>query len=54
MKGGIILFHLILILRYVVYLRVFENSVEKIFGTKRLLRRKLYNDELHDVYSPDI
>jgi hypothetical protein len=34
-------------------LRVFENSVLKIFGPKReedTLWRKLYNDELHSLY----
>jgi hypothetical protein len=35
-------------------LRVFENRVLKIFGPKREedgSRRKLHNDELHDLYS---
>jgi hypothetical protein len=36
-------------------LRVFENSVLRIFGPKREKDgswRKLHNDELHDLYSP--
>jgi hypothetical protein len=35
-------------------LRVFENRVLKIFGPKReedVSRRKLHNDELHNLYS---
>jgi hypothetical protein len=42
-------------LREVHRLRVFENIVLRIFGLRRDEEwKKLHNEELHDLYSPNI